>query len=292
MMFDNLRSLDGRGPGLEGQVVMLSVTAPGSRPVWDPETGEVVCDGLEWDEAHCADRGPHKHDGRAGCQVLPWQAFRWNASADKRWSRLHRVAATAVRRRFGPDSLVLLVRALELQHRGVKHFHPVLLAGTPRRRAAVEAYRARLETLAPLYGFGFVSRKVKPQSGRAAAAYLSAYFITGSKRKATLQESVQHPAMAHSRLLWMNPRLTTKTGVTMRELRFRRFVWVRYQRLGERLPGWAPLARTLTELERDRGRPLTGDEVVAIIGNDWVLRIVIEIGAFSDCAADSADERA
>ncbi len=265
VLFDNLGQCDSLTPGkLPGQAVMLAVTAPGARHVWDPQTGEVICEGLPWDEGWCAHLGDHRHSGRLGCRVDPVKAADWNRTADARWSKLHRAAAGWVRRRYGADALVMLCRGLELQKRGVKHAHPVFLATTPRQRQAVEAYAQRLSERAPYYGFGYAERKVKPQPARGAAAYLSSYFVTGKKGKTTLQDTVQHPSMRRSRLLWMTPKLTQVTGVTMRELRFRRYVWFRFGTMLAMGGEWIDVARRLAEVERELGRPLTGDELGAV----------------------------
>jgi hypothetical protein len=274
-LFDNLAECGRLTPGeLPGQAVMLAVTAPGARPIWDPATGEVICEALPWDGAHCAHLGPHTHSGPKGCRVDPWVAAKWNRTADERWSKLHRRAATETRRKYGNDGLVLLTRVKEIQKRGVVHWHPVLLATTPRQRAAVDLYRDRLAKLAPSYGFGFVSEKVRAQEAKGAAAYLSAYLVTGKKKKAQLQESVQHPALKKGRLIWLTPKLTQKTGITMRELRFRRFIWARYGTLLAMGGKWIDVARMLANLERDLGRPLTGDEVADILGVAEIRRLL------------------
>lgn len=277
VLFDNLGSLgEGQG-GVGGCAVMLALTAPGVEPVWDRDTGEIICEGMPWDASYCWHRGPHKHSGRDGCRVDPYRATAWNLTADARWSQLHRCVATAVRRKFGNDALVLLVRAKEMQKRGLIHWHPVLLATTPRQRAAVKAYRDLMAELAPRYGFGFVSQKLKPQSARAAAAYLSSYFIVGKQGKPELQESVTHAALRKGRILWMTPRLTQKTGVTMRELRFRRYVWVAYRQFATLGGDWIVLARRLAEVDRDRGRPLTGAEVFELLGVDVMQRFAEDV---------------
>lgn len=74
------------------------------------------------------------------------------------------------------------------------------------------------------YGFGYSERRLSTGSGKRVAAYLSSYFVTGKKRKATLQESVMAGDMPRS-IVHVSVELTQRTGVTMRELRFRRFVW-------------------------------------------------------------------
>lgn len=290
VVFDNFRAADVLTPGcpLPAKAVMLAVTPPGARPIWDADTGEVICDGLPWDDDHCAHRGDHRHSGIDGCRVQPAAAVKWNETADRRWSRLHRAAATATRRLYGNDALRLLGRAIEIQKRGVKHFHPVLLATTPRQRTAVDFYRDYLARRAPYYGFGFVSEKVRPQETAGAAAYISSYLVVGKGGKATLQESVQHPAMRRSRLLWVNSLLTLSTGVTMRELRFRRFVWFRFGALLAMGGEWIDVARRLAEIERELGRPLTGDELgaatMAVLGT---LRTTVA-GEVAGCAAQTA----
>lgn len=118
----------------------------------------------------------------------------------------------------------MLVRVFELQHRGVLHLHPVLAYTTPAERHAARLYVGYLAELAPRYGFGFVERRMKPIPRRAAAAYLSSYFVTGKKKKPSLQESALSPDMPRS-IIHVSVELTQRTGITMRELRFRRFVW-------------------------------------------------------------------
>jgi hypothetical protein len=289
VLFDNLGQCDSLTVGkLPAMAVMLAVTAPGARPVWDGQTGEIICDGLPWELGWCAHLGDHRCSGAIGCRVDPVKAADWNRTADARWSKLHRAVAGWVRRRCGNDSLVMLTRGLELQKRGVKHAHPVLLATTPRQRHAVQLYAQRMSERAPHYGFGYVERKVKPQEGKGAAAYLSSYFVRGKGSKATLQDTVQHPAMRRSRLLWMTPKLTQLTGVTMRELRFRRFVWFRFGTLLAIGGEWIDVARRLAEIERELGRPLTGDELgactMAVLGT---LRTTVA-GEEAGCATQTA----
>ena len=200
----------------EGQCVVLAVTAPGS-------------DQLPWDERHCLARGPHKHSGPIGCRVEPEAASAWNETASDRWRRLHRRVYQAVHRHGVRP--VLLARVFERQHRGVLHVHPVLGFRTAAERHAANLYTQYLFGLAPSYGFGFTERKVQPCPPKRAAAYLSAYFVTGKKGKLSLQESVMSPDMPRS-IIHVSNDLTQLTGVTMRELRFRRFVWFIADRAG------------------------------------------------------------
>ena len=208
-LFENLTAYD-------GSVVVLAVTPPGR-------------DTLPWDDAHCRRLGPHAHSGSLGCRVLPNAARAWNGTASDRWRRLHRRAYQCVRRHGVKPTL--LVRAFEKQRRGLLHVHPVLGIKTPADRHAAHLYARYLFDLAPQYGFGFTERKLHSRSGKRVAGYLASYFVTGRKRKLTLQESVMAPDMPRS-IIHVSTELTQKTGVTMRELRFRRFVWFLADRAG------------------------------------------------------------
>lgn len=202
-LFENLSAYEG------DLVVVLAVTAPGA-------------DELPWDVEHCAVLGAHHHSGKLGCRVARRHARAWNETASARWRTLHRRAYQEVRRRGVRPTM--LVRAFERQHRGVLHVHPVLAFTRPDERYAAHLYAAVLAKLSPRYGFGFTERRLRPISRRGAAAYLSAYFVTGKRGKQTLQESVLSPDMPRS-IIHVSTKLTQQTGVTMRELRFRRFVF-------------------------------------------------------------------
>ena len=198
---------------------MLAVTAPGFAQ-------------LPWDEDHCARLGAHRHGGRHGCRVRPDAASEWNRTASDRWRRLHRRAYQATRRHGVRPAM--LVRAFERQRRGVLHVHPVLAFSTPAERHAAHLYARYLAELAPRYGFGFTERRPKPLSTKAAAAYLSSYFVTGKRGKETLQESVLSGEMPRS-IIHVSVTLTQRSGITMRELRLRRFVWLLARRTGTSL---------------------------------------------------------
>ncbi len=103
----------------------------------------------------------------------------WNGSAPKRWRELHR-QATIRCNRAGLRPW-LLARVWEEQRRGVLHVHPVFAFSTPAEKSAARAYMRHLAELAPRYGFGNVERRLRPMEAKAAAAYLSSYFVTGRK---------------------------------------------------------------------------------------------------------------
>ncbi len=189
--------------------MVLAVTAPGQ-------------DVLPWDEAQCRELGPHVHSGTLGCHVARYAAAAWNLTTSARWRRLHRRVYQAVRRHGVRP--VLLARVFEKQRRGVLHVHPVLGFKTPAERHAAHLYALYLAEVAGQYGFGFSERKLASRSPRRVAAYLSSYLRSGQEEQALVAgvgDGSGHAPLHHPRFSV----LTQATGVTMRELRFRRFVW-------------------------------------------------------------------
>ena len=61
-------------------------------------------------------------------------------------------------------------------------------------------------------------------SGERAAAYLSSYFVRGTKEKATLQENARNSYLPHL-LIWVSPKVTKLTGIAMRILRRLSHLW-------------------------------------------------------------------
>jgi hypothetical protein len=132
------------------------------------------------------------------------------------------------------------VRAVEQQRRGVLHWHLVVGYSTPGERAAADRYVAELVDRAPRHCFGFVDRKLDVKEPTAAAAYLSSYFVTGKGGKLTLTESVRADVLPPS-IFYVAPALSRRSGLTMRSLRLRRYLWVRYRALAAVLAaqGWS-----------------------------------------------------
>jgi hypothetical protein len=82
-------------------------------------------------------------------------------------------------------------------------------------------------------------------AGERAAAYLSSYFVRGKAEKATLSENARNPHLPRM-LIWLTPRVTRQTGITMRSRRRCRQLWaVRLGLLSP--PNWSgvELARTI-----------------------------------------------
>lgn len=193
------------------KVLLLTVTGPGQDA------------GLVWDEDACSVEGPHRHSGTLGCKVAAAPAAAWNERAPAWWSELHRQASQAAHRATGHRP-VLIARPWELQRRGVLHVHPLLGYSTPAERAAADAYQQELVDRAAEHGFGYVDRKRQVTRPTSAAAYLSSYFVEGRKGKLTLRETVQSRAMPPS-IVYVSPVLSQHSGVTMRSLRLKRYLW-------------------------------------------------------------------
>lgn len=248
-LFDNLKALDALPERATGQVAMVTVTAPGAAL-------------LPWDRAFCAPLGDHRCSGLRGCRVVPKTAAEWNKRAPGQWRRLHRVAYQRTRARY--PRFWMPARVWELQARGVLHAHVVVPFGSGMERAAADFYVRELHRASGRYGFGFIDRKLEGIAARAAAAYLSAYFVTGKKEKAQLQESVMSRSMPRS-IIHVSNRLTQHTGITMRELRFRRFVWVRNGPLVGLGGRYLALARYLAQCEMTVRAELADDLRAALM---------------------------
>lgn len=203
-------SMQGRSIG-EPQVRLLTVTAPG------------VEAGILWDEEHCSHLGPHKHSGTLGCIAAAAPAAAWNGAAPRWWRSLHNEASQATLRRVGRRPR-LLARPWELQKRGMLHIHPVVGSSTVSERQAADVYQQELAARAARHGFGYVDRKIEVRHPRAAAAYLSSYFVSGRKGKMTLTEAVTSRSMPPS-IVYVAPELSQRSGITMRSLRLRRYAW-------------------------------------------------------------------
>jgi len=78
--------------------------------------------------------------------------------------------------------------------------------------------------------FGYIERKHNVREPRAAAAYLSSYFIADKGSKIGLEESVQSNWMPRS-IIHVSVELTRQSQVTMRNLRLRRYAWVLWRQL-------------------------------------------------------------
>lgn len=192
----------------DGEVVMPTVTAPSL--LWSSD-----CEGL----------GEHKHSGNLGCRVEAEAAREFNCTADKRHSRLHKAAAQRTYRRYGsyPKRLAYVP---ELQARGVIHWHVVLAWDTPLNRRLSRHYVRQLHELSQSCGLGFVDRKLSARPARIAAFYISKYLT--KVEQGGLRELVV-TQQAPVRAVYVHRALTAETRCTMRNLRLRRFIWIKWR---------------------------------------------------------------
>lgn len=243
VMFVNLEAYGGK-------VVMISVTPPGENR-------------LPWDDEHCSHPRGGRHSGKRGCRAQQRAAREWSETASLRYSLLRRAASVHVRR-HAPAPVNLLERVWEPQKRGVPHLHLVVGVDTPAELEAAAEFVGKLKELAPEYDFGFVDargsgttkgghhavvrgEKLKLISPQEAARYLSSYLTGRSKYKPSIRETVADPAMSALTgrdrrqslpLIWLTPRLTKLTRVTMRTLRRAGHLWAWSKGLADEGPKW------------------------------------------------------
>lgn len=197
-----------------GPVTVIAITPPGA-------------DRLPWDEEHCKHRGPHKHAGKRGCRVQQRELREWSETLTWRAQKLRKAAYQALKRAGGDLQPPLwLTRGWEPQRRGAGHLHVVLPYGTFAEKRAAQEYAKTLARLAPNYDFGHVDKHLKAWTGADAARYLASY-LTGrssKKGKQTIRQNISDPNLPSS-LVWVTPKLTRRTMVTMRSLRRARHLW-------------------------------------------------------------------
>jgi hypothetical protein len=207
----------------DGPHVSFVVTAPGA-------------DRLPWDETRCGSRGPHRHDGKAGCRCSAVELAKWHDQAEQNWTRLLQLAQQRIVREFGRRTPII-VRVWEPQARGAWHLHVVVSVGDQAGELLALRFGAHLRAEAGRLGFGDVlgfglidrsgrvNRKIYargPSTGR----YLAGYFVDDpTSRKASLLESVRTAAWTPRRVAWVSPKLTARSGVTMRVMRLSRRWW-------------------------------------------------------------------
>jgi hypothetical protein len=232
-------------------ITLVSVTGPGA-------------DRLPWDETYCygeLGRRRHRHGGRNGCRVEQRALREWCDTLTWRWGKLRRAAELAVKRRYGVAPMIL-ERAWEPQKRGVPHLHLVLPYGTPEERAVAQAFADELASRSSEYDFGFVDTRLRAWDAHGAARYIASYLVGKRNGKATIRENIADPNLPTG-LLWLTPKLTRRTALTIRTLRRARHLWAaldgrcpepRWTSLSERLRVEA-VYRRLYDRDRDAPRP-------------------------------------
>ena len=207
----------------DGPHVSFVVTAPGA-------------DRLPWDERACSWRGPHRHDGKAGCRCSGLELADWHDQAEQNWTRLLQLVQQRVAREFGRRTPII-VRVWEPQERGAWHLHVVVSVKDPAGELLAMRFGMHLRAEASRLGFGDIlgfgladrtgriNRKVYAR-GRSTGRYLAGYFVNDpTSRKASLLESVRRASWTPKRVAWVSPKLTGRSGVTMRVMRLTRRWW-------------------------------------------------------------------
>lgn len=185
-----------------GPVMMIAITPPGKHV-------------LPW---NC----PKDHEHRKhGCKVKRDYADVWAAHAPANWKKLREDARIATLRATGIKP-TLIERVWEPQKRGVPHLHIVLGMGSELEKVAAHHFLDELEARSREHNFGFVQLHRNEMGAREAARYLVGYLLGRSRRKGTIRENIADPRMPRS-LIWLTPRLTSHTLVTMRRLRYARW---------------------------------------------------------------------
>jgi hypothetical protein len=196
---------------IDGDVGLITITAPGKDHLWHDENGMV--------------------DG--------WTGFLWNKSAPGRFRSLHAAARARVVRKEGRCPQI--TRSWEYQRRGLLHVHIAFPLRSLADRRALDIYVEALCELRWRHGFGFVDRgSYDRATGRripmrmpagAAAWYLAKYLAPTEKGKMTLSETVQHRDVPRL-VVHVARDLTSATGVTMRNLRLKRRFFRAFNELG------------------------------------------------------------
>jgi hypothetical protein len=231
-MGDEFRKFHDNIKAYDGSVVLVAVTAPGRN------------EGLPWDADHCLIEGQHRHGGDRGCRVVRDLACEWNESASDRYAAMWKAASIEasrwLRRRGWRGPLpVRVANAWADQKRGVWHVHEALPARTPLELQWSRIVVRYIERHARRYDWGNVDRNPLRKAvagvgrdGTSAARYLArntAGYLAGNVGGV--------PLPGRRLTAYVSRRLTTQTGVTMRNLRRVRYLFVIVR---ERLPlpGW------------------------------------------------------
>jgi hypothetical protein len=171
---------------------------------------------LPWDRSQCTHTDGVTCSGKLGCVVEAGALERWNREAPANWTALNRAAASRTRRATGRFRMSF--RVWEPQRRGALHMNVVVPATTPREKLSAALYRAALVELAPEYGFGFVDGTRAVRDALHAARYLAKYLSEGTAGKTGIGDLAARgdcPVV----IARVSPELTRRTGITMRQRR-------------------------------------------------------------------------
>lgn len=210
-----------------GRTCLLTLTAPGA-------------DRLPWDQSRCCHGPAVKCSGVHGCKVIERAAAEWNDGLTKRLSDLLDAARERTARVHGREhgsQVVVLAYVLEAHRRGVLHVHLVLgYGGSAADRAALETFRRAVGKRRHRYRFGSNFNAGQPDrfSGRDAARYIGKYLRPDGAKESFLPLLAAVEAITPRRRdrrgvarlarqlrpVFVNPKLTRASGVTIRSRRF------------------------------------------------------------------------
>ena len=206
--YDGIRSSSVTEP----MVWFGTLTAPGVG--WDGGR-------LRWDRRRCTEKGSHGCSGKKGRKPRSWESLTWNLLARGHWRRLRAEIERRVKRELGHGT-VLLIRAWELQARGLLHIHFVLGYSTPREQLAANLFAKILHETdsreREFFGFDH-GEPMRPES---AGVYVASYFAKKRNGKLTIHDTVDSGAVPRCPI-YVATRLSQASGLSMRNLRLRRF---------------------------------------------------------------------
>jgi hypothetical protein len=220
-MGDEFRKFHDNINAYGGLVTLVAVTAPGAD------------EGLPWDPDRCLVGGEHRHRGDSGCRIVRDLADEWNETASERYARMWKAASVEADRFLrhlgyrGPLPR-RVANAWAPQQRGVWHVHEALPAKSPLDLQWSRMVVRFMERHARRYGWGNADRNPLRKAaagvgrdGTVAARYLA------RNTAGYLAENAGGVALPGRRLRsYVSRRLTTETGVTMRNLRRVRYLFV------------------------------------------------------------------
>jgi len=187
---------------------------------------------------------PHTHGGGLGCRVVGDLAYEWNETASDRYGRMWKAASVEADRwlrRLGYRGQLprRVAYAWAPQKRGVWHVHEALPGGT-----AIEVQWSRLVVSyvarhSRRYDWGNVDRNpLRRASATTAHDGVRAARYLARNAAGYLAENVRAAALPGRALRsYVSRRLTSRTGVTIRNLRRVRYLFV-LLREGLPLPQW------------------------------------------------------
>jgi hypothetical protein len=147
----------------------------------------------------------------------------WNRTAARKWKRLD-ARCKGRMRRAGQPTPVLLARVAQRQKRGLDHLHMVFRCDGLTDRRAIAIYVGHLKELHREYVFGFVDDPFKKRGDTGRTMVFEDAAIAGRYLTRYLTESPQLVSLldardASFRPLWVTPKLTMLSKVTMTRLR-------------------------------------------------------------------------